>query len=438
MIFDSFFKHHQAKLVAGKQTVYASGSDFIAHNLASVKTILGFTGYNDPDKRLENIAQLAKCRLLALCRLADGQDKFVVVKSTDQSACKNGATLTWNHMQPWGATDAKVIAALPFRLPECTTVLSVPVKDDRNILVGIVIGLSMDKTTDIDSKLQTMHLLSPPLEAEIRCVKEREEIRQLGQRISSLNQSIEILNSDLDRERKIAAESRNLKSAFLTNLSHEIRTPMNAIMGFMDLTQNAENPAERNEFIEIMRQSCNQLLYVIDSLIDISKLQSNYMLKPACPVQLNELLTQVKQRYAMKLRKTGKPIEIETSFALETPNDTIWNSDEIINKVMDILMDNACKYTDAGRVTISYSMNHKEATFCVADTGPGVAKDVVGGLFELFDDSVGVPHAGDLHSKGSGLAIASKYLALANGRIWLDQEYQGGACFYFSIPTEKL
>lgn len=438
MVFDSFFKHHQAKLMAGKQAVYASGTDFVAHNLAMVKTVLGFTGFNDPDRRLENIAQLVKCRVMALCSIADGQNRFTVVKSTDHDICKCGQTFTWQHIQPWGSTDAAAASQLPFRSPECHITLSVPVKDDRNMLAGVVIGLSMDKTTDIDTKLQVMHLLTPPMEAEIRCIRKREENRQLEQRIAALNQNIEVLNTDLDKERKIAAESRNLKSAFLTNLSHEIRTPMNAIIGFMDLVQNADDAKDRNEFIDIMRQNCHQLLYVIDSLIDISKLQSNYMLKPPCPVQLNELLSSVKQKYATQLRRDGKAVEIETSFALETPNDTIWNSDEIINKVLCILMDNACEHTKSGRITISYSINHKEATFCVADTGEGVPSELSDRMFDLFDDRVLTEHSPEQHGKGSGLAIAQRYLALANGRIWLDTTYHGGACFYFSIPTEKL
>lgn len=438
MVFDSFFKHHQAKLMAGKQAVYANGADFMANNIAMVKTILSFTGFNDPDRRLANIAQIAKCRVMALCKLDDDQDRFTVVKSTNEDMCKVGQSFTWQHILPWGSTDASAAAPLPFRSPDCPITLSVPVKDDRNILAGVVIGLSMDRTIDIDTKLQVMHLLTPPLEAEIRCIREKEENRQLSQRIAALNQNIEVLNTDLDKERKIATESRNLKSAFLTNLSHEIRTPMNAIIGFMNLVQNAKEPKERDEFIEIMRQNCHQLLYVIDSLIDISKLQSNYMLKPPCPVQLNELLSEVKQKYAALLRREGKAVDIETSFALETPNDTIWNSDEIINKVMCILMDNACKHTTSGRITISYSINHKEATFCVADTGPGVPQDEANGIFDLFAGGGVGTHTAEAHGKGSGLAIASRYLALANGRIWLDTSYRSGACFYFSIPTEKL
>lgn len=436
MVFDLFFKHHQAKKMAGKQPVYDNGADFIVQNLAMVKTILSFSGANDPAKRLQGIAQMVGCRVVALCSLTDGQNKFTVVMSSNQDICKCGLTFTWQHTQPWGSTDAAAAAALPFKCPDCDIMLSVPIKDERNMLAGVVIGLSGDWVTDIDTKVQIMHLMTPSFESVLKCLKEREKNKQLTQRIAALNQNIEVLNADLEKERKIATQSRSLKSAFLTNLSHEIRTPMTAILGFLDLLQKAE-PKDRESFVAIIRKNCNQLLYVIDSLIDISNLQSNYMLKPPCPVQLNELLTEIKQKYAAKLKREGKAINIETSFALETPNDTIWNSDEIINKVMCILMDNACKYTEAGTIAMSYSISHKEATFCVTDTGPGiplVAQDYIFNLFEGINaEKVGEPHGTD-----SGLAIAKKYLALANGHIWVDKAYTGGTCFYFSIPTEKL
>ena len=439
MVFGSLFRRRKACDQAGQRAPYASGADFIIQNLPMVKAMLSFTGYNDVDRRLANLASLTKCRVVALCGATDGQDKFIVEKSTSAELCKTGQTFTWQHMQPWVSTDyASISNTLPFNDLESSAILSAPVKNERNIIVGVVIGLTADKQNDINSKLQILHLLTPPLEAELRYMKQIRENRLQEMRIASLNQNIEVLNNDLVKERNIATESRKLKSAFLTNLSHEIRTPMNAIMGFMYLVQNSKDDAERNELINIMKQNCHQLLCVIDSLIDISKIQSNYMLKPPCPVQLNELLSEVKQKYEARLRRDGKNVTIDTAFALETPNDTIWNSDEIISKVLDLLMDNACRNTESGKISISYSINHKEATFCVTNTGTGIKPGSEDKIFDLFDEAPDGSGTAENHGKGGGLAIASKYLALANGRIWIDTTYKGGACYYFSIPTEKL
>ncbi len=437
MLLDFLFKRR--KSASQKQTICSTGAEFVSKNIADLKQLLNFTGYNDPNKHLENLAKITHCRVIVLCLPTEWQNKYTVVKSSNVNICRCGSSLTWQHLQPWASSDYQNLAQqLPFADSECTEIMSVPVKGEHNVLSGIVIAISEDKTTDVNAKLQMLHLLTPPFEAELRCVKQKQEIRQLEQRIASLNQNIEVLNTDLDKERNIATESKNLKSAFLTNLSHEIRTPMNAVVGFMDLVESAQNDQDRHDFITIMKQNCHQLLRVIDSLIDISKLQSNYLLKPPCPTQLNELLTKVKQKYENLIRHAGKNIVIETSFALDTPNDTIWNSNEIIDKVMDLLMDNAFKFTEQGKISISYSINHKEATFCVTDTGPGVKPGVEGKIFELFDEHEKIDGNGEEHGKGTGLAIASRYLSLAGGRIWLDTSYHGGACFYFSIPADKL
>ncbi len=437
MLFDFLFNRHKAK--RQQPTAYASSAEFVSKNIADLKHLLNFTGYNDPNKNIESLAKIAHCRLIVLCLPADGHNNYTVVKSSNVNICKCGSSIAWQHIQPWASSDYQSLAPqLPFADSECTEILSVPVKGEHNILSGIIIAISTDKSTDVNVKLQMLHLLTPPFEAELRCVRQKHEIRQLEQRIASLNQNIEILNTDLEKERNIATESKNLKSAFLTNLSHEIRTPMNAVVGFMDLVESAQNDQDRHDFITIMKQNCRQLLRVIDSLIDISQLQSNYLLKPPCPTQLNELLTKTKQKYEDLIRHANKDIVIETSFALDTPNDTIWNSDEIIDKVMDLLMDNAFKFTERGKISISYSINHKEATFCVTDTGPGVKPGSEGKIFELFDEHEKIGEDGEQHGKGTGLAIASRYLSLAGGRIWLDTSYRGGACFYFSIPADKL
>ena len=74
----------------------------------------------------------------------------------------------------------------------------------------------------------------------------------------------------------------------------------------------------------------------------------------------------------------------------------------------------------------------------MTNTGAGIKPGSEDKIFDLFDEAPDGSGTAENHGKGGGLAIASKYLALANGRIWVDTTYKGGACYYFSIPTEKL
>lgn len=226
---------------------------------------------------------MTHCHVVALCQKLPSANKYMVVESTDKMMCQRGTTFSWSHTQPMASATLSVIASLPFNIIGATGFISVPVKNERNMLTGIILAISTDRLTDLDSKARLLHLLAPLMEAEIRCVKLRQDVRQCEQRIASLNQNIEIMGTDLRREQEQTAESRQLKSIFLTNLSHEIRTPMNVIIGFLDLMDKTDDEAEKQKFTEIVRQSSYQLLKVIDNLIEISKLQSNYMLKPRAP-----------------------------------------------------------------------------------------------------------------------------------------------------------
>ncbi|MCQ2227081.1 MAG: HAMP domain-containing histidine kinase [Bacteroidales bacterium] len=437
----SFFEKLFGKKNASsqKKSVYVDTSDFVAENLPEIKKLLSSVGYNDRHKRLADLAQMCGCNVMLLClKLSSGQDKYVVVESSDRTFQVEDREFNWQHSQPAAASDASImLMSLPFPKIGATGFISVPIKNSKNLLVGILLGLSISAVTNIDDKTRLLHLMAPTFEPELEVERLKQNKAQYDQRIASLRQNIEVMSNDLKIEKERSAESKELKSIFLTNLSHEIRTPMNVIMGFADLMEQAQTDEERNEFVTIIKQNCDILLKVLDNLIEISKLQSSYMFKAASPVQLNAMLDKIKGKYAGVLDSMGKKIVIDSSYALESPYDTIWNSEEIITKIFEQLLDNACKFTTEGKISFGYTMDHKEATFYVRDTGPGIRpgdEENIFNMFGLVDNTLTRQSSGT----GIGLALAKKYIELASGKIWCDVGYKGGACFYFTIPTEKL
>jgi len=433
---DIFFKNKKSDK-AHKVSNYADVSEFVADNFVDLKKLLSSGGYNDRHRRLMDMANMIGCQSLLLCR-KEAQDKFVVVESSDKAFQVEDRSFTWLHSQPVASNDAAtMLASLPFPKIGAVGFVSVPIKNNKNAQTGLLLGIATADIPNIDSRTRLLHLLAPSFEADIECEKLKQGRQAYEQRIVSLRQNVEVLTNDLKIEKEKSAENKELKSIFLTNLSHEIRTPMNVIMGFVDLLENVDNEDERKEFVGIIKQNCDTLLKVIDNLIDISKLQSSYMFKAAAPNQLNDILSDIKTRFQGVLREKGKPVEVETSFGLETPFDTIWNSDEIINKVFDQLLDNACKFTDKGKISFGYTVDHKEATFYVKDTGCGINPGDENKIFNMFSVSDNALTR-QMTGTGIGLAVAKRYIELANGRIWCDTGYKGGACFYFTIPTEKL
>ncbi len=423
---------------------YADVTDFVENNIAMVKTLLSPLGSSDKSRRLGDIAQMIDCHAVLLCaKEHESPDGFTVVVSSDTNYAAIGTVFTWQHLQVAASSDAVgLISALPFQHVGAQGFISVPVKDKNNITVGILLGLATKRLENIDAKTRLLHMLAPSFCVELRCERLKQQRAQFEQRIVSLNQSLEVMNADIAREKERSQENKELKSIFLTNLSHEIRTPMNAILGFVDLLDMAQSDEERSEFIKIIKQNSKLLLAVIDNLVEISKLQSSYMFSPACPRQLNALLDSIRKDLEGKVKLSGKPIEVVTSYALQTPNDTIWNSEEIISKVFDYLIDNALKFTESGRISFGYQTDEKEMRFYVRDTGCGIKKGEEESIFQMFcigDNGVPMPHdTNDMSSKGLGLTLAQKYVALTGGRIWADPNCEVGACIYFCIPNDKL
>ncbi|MCQ2204486.1 MAG: HAMP domain-containing histidine kinase [Bacteroidales bacterium] len=436
--FSKIFGHKKADN-GHKASNYTEVSDFVTDNLVDLKRLLSSTGYNDRHRRLTDLAVMCGCHVMLLCQKMTGHDKYMVIETSDRNFAVEDRTFSWQHSQPAASSDAStMLLNLPFPKIGATGFISVPIKNSKNVQTGILLGLSLNTIDNIDAKTRLLHLMAPLFDPEIEVEKLRQGKAQYEQRIVSLRQNIEVMTNDLKIEKEKSAENKELKSIFLTNLSHEIRTPMNVIMGFVDLLETTEDENDKKEFTVIIKQNCDTLLKVIDNLIEISKLQSSYMFKSSTPVQLNDLLDNIKNHTIEKLASLRKSnISVETSYAMETPNDTIWNSEEIITKTLDQLLDNACKYTEEGKIAFGYSFDHKEAIFYVRDTGCGIKngeEEKIFNMFSVVDNSL----TRQITGTGIGLAVAKKYVELANGRVWCDTGYKGGACFYFTIPTEKL
>ncbi|MCR5696204.1 MAG: HAMP domain-containing histidine kinase [Marinilabiliaceae bacterium] len=431
----SLFKRKKEAVETKHTYTTAEMLDFVSDNIACLKKLLSAQGSNNRARRLIDLADITRSQVVLLCAKGQKDGEYWLVESSDPSYGEQGTKFTWQHTQAMASNDAmQIFSAMPFPKIGISAYISVPIKNKYNVVTGLLMALSVARYERVDEVTQLMHLLAPIFEAEISLENYKEMQKQCESRILALNQNAEALQTDLKREKEKSAENREFKSIFLTNLSQEVRTPMNVIVGFSDLLESAESPEQRHEFIDAIKQNSNILLKLIDNMVEISKLQISYMFKPAVPRQLNELLTSIKIKYEEQLKEENKPIQIETSFALSTPNDTIWNSEEIILKVMGLIIDKACKQTSYGLISLGYSVENTKITFFVRDTGEGMNLNNAERVFDLFSSQ-------DTNSNDDdsiNLALAKKYVTLVDGDIWVDTKYRNGTAIYFTIPMQKL
>lgn len=266
---------------------------------------------------------------------------------------------------------------------------------------------------------------------------QNKELNLLLDQLKTKNKALDASILEVDAARTIAEESNSLKTAFLANLSHEVRTPMNVMLGFAELLKSEMlTHEERIEYIDIINQNGFQLLKIMDNLLEISKFQSKRAVESPKPFFLNQIIDRCYNNYCDYVKMMQKPIELIVKKNFDDGVDYVLADQEGVYKVLDQLIDNAVKFTKDGYVKFGYEKLGNAIRFEVRDTGIGVPDGMEEKIFDLFRQ-VDLRASREFGGNGLGLAIARKYSELMNGRVWVEHNAGGGACFYFEIPYRK-
>ncbi|MFY9154484.1 MAG: cache domain-containing protein [Prolixibacteraceae bacterium] len=237
----------------------------------------------------------------------------------------------------------------------------------------------------------------------------------------------------LIEEQKKAAEADRLKSAFLANMSHEIRTPMNAIIGFSELLEDEEQTNEdKAVFIKLISKNGQTLLNLINDIIDISKIEANLLSIRKRPVHFNQFMNEIEDHY-LEILASKKDKDIQFGILNQVDPKTEITTDEIrLKQVLDNLIGNAIKFTQAGSIIVEVKMIESLLNFSIKDTGIGIPSHQQTLIFERFmqaDQGQNMNFGGN----GLGLAISKNLIELLGGKIHVKSESGKGSTFYFSI-----
>lgn len=240
---------------------------------------------------------------------------------------------------------------------------------------------------------------------------------------------------ELIKAKEKAEESNRLKSSFISTMSHELRTPLNVILGFSSLIDMDTSMDEVVEMVKVVNDSGNDLLGIIESVFDISMLQSKEakITKENCPI--SSIFS--KFNYYLSTEKTKKDKEhINIAFKPEPNSDNlIINTDKtLVSQLITNLLNNAIKFTPNGTIEYGYTINNMDITFFVKDTGIGIPSDKLGIIFERFrqvDDT----HTRKYGGVGLGLSICKEISVLLDGELWVESEYKSGSVFYFHLSN---
>lgn len=233
--------------------------------------------------------------------------------------------------------------------------------------------------------------------------------------------------SELRLAKEKAEQADISKSAFLANMSHEIRTPLNAITGFAEILVTANTEEEKAQYQEIIQMNADLLLQLVNDILDLSKIEAGTLDFVYTEVDINLLLSDLRQLFQMRVADAGGKVAIESETAL--PSCLTLTDRNRIAQVLSNFMTNAIKFTKEGSIRIGYEARDTELYFYVTDTGAGIPTCKLPEVFERF-----VKLNDEKKGTGLGLSISRTIVNKLEGRIGVESVEGEGSTFWFTLP----
>ncbi len=230
---------------------------------------------------------------------------------------------------------------------------------------------------------------------------------------------------------KLAAEmANNFKSTFLANMSHELRTPLNAIIGYSEMI------VEETDDLEIVREdankihiSANNLLDIINSILEISKIESGVVDMQISEVDLNELIGEVLVVVKPQFDFKGNQLVVD----VEAPGSILHTDRQKLAQIITNLLVNANKFTDQGHIQLNAKPKGSHLIIEVVDSGIGISPTDLEIIFSPFRQAEG-SYSRKHEGTGLGLSICKQLANLMQGELTAESQLGHGSTFTLEIP----
>lgn len=258
---------------------------------------------------------------------------------------------------------------------------------------------------------------------------------------NNMNKEISQAFSELTEQKHKAESATRLKSEFLANMSHEVKTPMNGVYGMTQLLMTTKLNDEQQEYIDVIKNSTEHLLALLNNILDFSKIEANKIELDLKPFQLSLLVNDAVQLFQNSAEE--KQLTLSQQINHSGLNDFVGDSVRL-KQILVNLLSNAVKFTAAGAIAMKVDVEANDSqnsgnatlTFAVTDTGIGIPEDKQLLIFDQFtqaDSSTSRDYGGT----GLGLSICHRLVALMGGELKLVNNSGAGCCFYFSLSLPK-
>jgi len=232
-----------------------------------------------------------------------------------------------------------------------------------------------------------------------------------------------------------AKHGEKVKTLFMANMSHEIRTPLNAILGFTELIESSTRHLvgkEEQEFFDTIRNSGQRLMHTIHEVLDISQIEAGTYDFKMEEVDLSSLTSSI----VTECRPTAFQKGLSLTFEPDIDEALIQVDQHGITQSISNIIDNAIKYTDEGKITVSLNQSANKYILKIRDTGIGIADEYIETMFEAFtQESEG--YTKKFQGIGLGMAIAKSHLDLNQIDIDVKSKKNVGSTFTLTFKAAK-
>jgi len=296
-------------------------------------------------------------------------------------------------------------------------------------------------------------ILNKPIESEeliarlVSSLREKEYLDQITEfnatlvkKVNERTRELVEANKNLEIARQEAELASKAKSIFLNNISHELRTPLNSIIGFSDLLGLKSFPKSEGGEIErelkIINKAGRHLLQLIDDILSFSRFETEKIEIELGRVDIPELVRELD----MTLHPLAEKEQDTISYEGDLEGPSLFVDRAKLKQILLNLMNNAIKFTPKGQITFTVirgKPNKDTINFEISDTGIGMTRDQIDGLFKPFvqGDSSSTRRYG---GAGLGLAISKSLAQFLGGDILVESEIGVGSTFTLEIPVIKL
>lgn len=238
------------------------------------------------------------------------------------------------------------------------------------------------------------------------------------------------LEDDLFKAYNSLKEQYERKVDFTNALAHELRTPLTPIIGYTEIIKSETHDERHRKYLEIIERNALKQKEIVNRMLELASMDAGVTkvgkseFDPAVPI--GEIID--------NYRVVNANIHAEIPSGLK-----IFTDPEILRNILDNLISNAVKYSESdSRIEVRIVADGNDLLFSVQDHGIGIKKEDIDRIFERFYLVDGDKDTRLTGRVGLGLPLVKGYVALLDGKVWLESEPGKGSTFYFTIPLKKL